>query len=253
LAAGATRCLHGDVPDHAERLATAYAAAADLSDVGGESAVVAGVPCLSLGLPYRWATQARPLADRTPPPASVVAELVDWLAARAPQWTIVVRGEHATALDGFTVAEVLPAYRLAVAPPSVHPPDGVVIGPAGDAAEFLAVYGAELAPLVTERHLAAPGHHHLVARLAGVPVGCARVRVQRRAGYVSAVTVLPAYRRMGIGAALSAAATRLGAARTELVWLHANPTSRSIYERLGYVHVDDHVHLAPMGQANSAK
>ncbi|HEY2950605.1 MAG TPA: GNAT family N-acetyltransferase [Micromonosporaceae bacterium] len=241
------------MPDHADRVAAAYAAAADLSDVGGVSAVVAGVPCLSLGLPYRWATQARPLARRSLPGPSVVAELVGWLTARAPQWTIVVRREHATALDGFTTAEVLPAFRLAVQPPQVRPPDGLAIGPARDAAEFLAVYGADLAPLVTERHLAAAGHHHLVARLGGSPVGCARVRIQHRAGYVSGVTVLPAYRRIGIGTALSAAASRLAGVRTDLVWLHANASSRSIYQRLGYVHVDDHVQLVPMAQANSAK
>jgi ribosomal protein S18 acetylase RimI-like enzyme len=174
-----------------------------------------------------------------------VRKLVGWLAARAPQWTIVVRGQHVGALDGFVPSYVMPALLLTTAPPRPSPPAGVTIGLARDPAEFLAVYGADLAPLVTARHFAAAGHHHLIARIDAAPVGCARVRIHGGTAYVSAVTVLQPYRRRGIGAALSAAASRLGSAHADLVWLHAADHARAIYERLGYVQVDEHVQMAP--------
>jgi GNAT superfamily N-acetyltransferase len=236
--------------DAAVRIATAFAAAAEMREAAGERAVVAGVTCLSLPLPFPWATQARPMAGGVPPPAPVLAEVVGWLAARAPQWTILVRVEHSAALPGFAVAERMPVLALDGPVPVSAPPGGVEIGVARDPTEFLSVYGPDLASLVTARHFAAPEHHHLVARVDGAPVGCARVHADDGTARVSGVSVLPAYRRRGIGAALSAAAGRVGAAHADLVWLHATDRSRSIYERLGFAEVDEHVQLV---QENSAK
>jgi GNAT superfamily N-acetyltransferase len=63
--------------------------------------------------------------------------------------------------------------------------------------------------------------------------------------YVGAVTVLPAWQGKGLGTALTIAAGEVGARYSDLVWLHCTPTSRGLYERLGYHHVDDHVLLVP--------
>jgi GNAT superfamily N-acetyltransferase len=88
--------------------------------------------------------------------------------------------------------------------------------------------------------------HHLVARVDGEPVGCARVRLMADTAYVGAVTVLPPWQGKGLGTALTLAAGELGARYSDLVWLHCTPTSRGLYERLGYRHIDDHVLLVPV-------
>ena len=109
--------------------------------------------------------------------------------------------------------------------------------------EFLAAYGTELAPLITDAHIRSARMDHLVARMDGGPVGCARVRLMGDTAYVSAIAVRPELRGRGIGTALTVAATRRAAGRAVLVWLHCTPRSRSLYERLGYRHVDDHALL----------
>lgn len=229
----------------ADRIAAAYADTADLAAGGGEWAVVAGVPCEHLPLPYPWATSARILAVPGPPSVCVVAEVSAWLAARSPQWTLMVRAAQADALEGFTTWGHLPVLHLAQPLADAPLPGGVRIGPARDPDEFLEAYGRDLAALVTPAHLASPRLHHLVARHDGRVVGCAKVTQVGDTARVSAVTVPQPFRRRGIGAALTAAASRAGLERTDLVWLHCTAASRPIYERLGYRHVDDHVQLEP--------
>jgi ribosomal protein S18 acetylase RimI-like enzyme len=63
--------------------------------------------------------------------------------------------------------------------------------------------------------------------------------------YIGAVTVRPAWQRQGLGTALTVAASELAATYSDLVWLHCTPSSRSLYERLGYHHIDDHALLIP--------
>lgn len=224
----------------AARIARAEAALADLSDVDGDSAVVAGIRCASYDIAQPWATWARPVV-----PPDDLAPVVDWLSARADRWTVKVRAADTSAPAYRGLAEwlVLPVYVLddPLDAPAVP---GLTVGPARDPAEFLSVYGAELAPLVTARHLASPGYRYLVGRIDGVPVACAQARRAADTAQVSAVTVRPAYRRRGIGAAVTAAATRVAAAVTDgPVWLHAEDGPARIYRRLGYVPVDRHVLL----------
>jgi GNAT superfamily N-acetyltransferase len=230
----------------AARIAAAYADTEALAADGGEWAVIAGVPCERLPLPQPWATSARLLVLDGPAPAPVVAEVAAWLAARAPQWTLLVRAEHA-ALHGFTIWTELPVLHLAQPLAPAPAPPGVHIGPARDPDEFLAAYGRAMAPLVTTAHLASPRLHHLVARLDGEVVGCAKVTRIGDTARMSGVSVLAPFRRRGIGAALSAEASRIGLGLTDLVWLHCTDASRPIYERLGYRHVDDHLQLTPSG------
>jgi len=229
----------------ASRIAVAHADTAELASVGGDWAVVAGVPCLHVDLPYPWATSARALALPGPPPAAVVAEVAGWLAARSPQWTLFVRAAEAPVLEGYSVWDRLPALRLDGAVAPVPVPPEVSIGPAASPGEFLAAYGAELAPTVTEAHLASPSLHHLVARAGGEAVGCVRLRLLGDTAHLSAITVVPQWRGRGVGGALTAAASELGASYSDLVWLHCTDASRPLYERLGYRHVDDHVHVTP--------
>jgi ribosomal protein S18 acetylase RimI-like enzyme len=207
---------------------------------GDDWAVVAGVPCHHVALPHPWATVGRVLARSAPPAPVAVAEITAWLRAKSPQWTLMVAvGEP---VDGYEVWDLLPALALRRPLPR-RDPVGVEIGAALDRDEFLAVYGAELAPLVTEAHIGSARMHHLVARIDGRPVGCVRVRLMGDTAYVSAITVAGGHRGRGIGAALTVAATERAAGDSDLVWLHCTPESRRLYERLGYEHVDDHALL----------
>ncbi len=227
----------------AARIARAHADTADLA-LTDDWAVVSGVPCQHIALPYPWATTARFLALPGPAAAGAVAEVAAWLRARSPHWSLLVLLADEPAFAGFQRWQLMPVLALRGQPRS-RPCPPVRIGPARNPDEFLVPYGAELAPLVTEAHLAAERIHHLVARVDGEPVGCARVRMLADTAYVGAVTVLPAWKGRGLGTALTLAASELGAAHSDLVWLHCSDASRALYERLGYRHVDDHALLVP--------
>jgi len=225
----------------AERIAAAHADTADLIPFG-DWALVCGVPCQHVALPHPWATTGRVLALPTIPDAGRLARVTEWLQARSPQWTLMVRAEDEPKVDGFRRWDLMPVLALGSQPTS-RPLSPAEIGPARDREEFLVPYGAELAPVVTDAHLAAKHMHHLVARVDGEPVGCARVRLMADTAYVGAVTVLPAWQGKGLGAALTIASGELAAHYSDLIWLHCTPASRALYERLGYRHVDDHVLL----------
>ena len=228
----------------AARISAAHADTADLTPAGDDWAVVSGVPCQHVELPYPWATTGRVLALPGPPSAGTVRQVAAWLRARSPQWALLARTEDEREIHGFERWDVMPALALRGPLPSRHA-TSAEIGPARDRDEFLVPYGAELAPIVTDAHLAAANMHHLVARVGGEPVGCARVRLMADTAYVGAVTVVPAWQGKGLGTALTVAASELGARYRNLVWLHCTPSSRALYERLGYRHVDDHVLLVP--------
>jgi ribosomal protein S18 acetylase RimI-like enzyme len=245
----------------ADRIAAAHADTEDLAQtgsVGRNWAVVDGVPCHHIPLPYPWATSARVLARPGPLPAAVVTALTGWLGARSPQWTLFVRAADVPAYEAFTVWERLPALSLSGPVRPVPVPPDLEIGTATSPEEFLAVYGSELAPTVTDDHLASPRLHHLVARRSGEPVGCIRLRLLGDTAHLSAITVSKAVRGQGIGGAITVAAAEIATSYSDLVWLHCNPASRPLYERLGFRHVDDHAHVVPEDseaarQAKSAK
>jgi GNAT superfamily N-acetyltransferase len=231
--------------DAAARISAAHADTADLTPAGDDWAVVSGVPCQHIALPYPWATTGRVLAVPGPPPADTVTQVAAWLRARSPQWTLMVRAEDEHRVAGFRRWDLLPVLALQGQPPS-RTRSLADIGPARDRDEFLVPYGAELAPLVTDAHLAAGRMHHLVARVDGEPVGCARVRLMADTACLGAITVLPDWQGKGLGTALTIAAGELAARYSDLVWLHCTPGSRALYERLGYGHVDDHALLVPV-------
>lgn len=82
-------------------------------------------------------------------------------------------------------------------------------GSASGRTEFLAVYGAELAPLVTPAGLSDSGRTYRVGRHRGRPATVAMV----------------------------------GRTTASLIWLHSTEASRPTYERLGFRVVDTHLQL----------
>lgn len=231
----------------AERVAEACladAAAAATGAAGRQTALVDGVRCVVYGVTEQWGAQAITFDE---PRREAIEAATAWLAERAGASMVMTRACHAEhpALAGRTPDHELPALILREDRASGVPAaPGLEIGPAHDRGEYLAVFGAELAPLVTAADLADPCRTYLVGRYDGVPVAIAMVRMTGDAAQVGAVSVLPEHRGRGFGTAISAAATRaaLGSG-AGLVWLHSTPMSERIYERLGYQVVDIHLQL----------
>jgi ribosomal protein S18 acetylase RimI-like enzyme len=241
--------------DVADLLARAEAARAVVpASAGVASEVVEGVPCVShpIGLP--WACQAKAMV---PPSPVVLRAVTAWLDAHAlatNQWTVMTRQRHVDAPvfteRGLTPWLEMPVLTLGRADLLVQVPevDGLEVGPVSEPADFLAVFGQELAPLITPGVLADPTQHHLVGRIAGQPVGCAQVREVMDTAYISGITVVPAYRGRGIGSAISAAATRFAlTTHPRVVWLAAERHLHQMYGRLGFRQVGVHVLLRPDG------
>jgi ribosomal protein S18 acetylase RimI-like enzyme len=106
----------------------------------------------------------------------------------------------------------------------------------------VAVYGAELAPLVAGQ-IGRPGRTFLVLRERGRPVACARVTEAGGMAYVSGVGVLAECRGRGLGRLVSAVATTNALRQTGLAWLHCDEDLWALYEPLGYRRVATHVDL----------
>lgn len=233
--------------DGAGRVAGACLAAAEASGRGAPyraTAVVDGVRCVVLGVDAPWGAQVVVMDE---PRAAAVAAARAWVLERSPGCVVMTRRRYVShpALAGFADVHEMPALVLCAEAPRPSDVAGVRVGVAADPEEFLAVYGAEHARLVTAADLADPAQTHLVARSGATPVAVALVRVAGAAACVSGVTVAPSWRRRGVGTAVSSAATacavRSGAG---LVWLHATERSRPVYERLGYRLADVHVQLS---------
>lgn len=237
--------------DVADLLARAEAALADLPpEAGAVTALVEGIPCASYPLDQPWATQAKVM---TPPRPAALDAAFAWLDAQAAgpgRWTVTTRGrfvpESVFAARGLVPWLELPVLLLGrVAMLRTVPRmRGFELAAPSDAAEFLAVYGAELAPLVPSSILGARGYHHLVGRIDGEPVACALVREVADTAYISAVTVAPEWRGRGAGVAISAGAARLALSlNVRAVWLSAVSDLHPLYGRLGFRPVDTHVLL----------
>jgi ribosomal protein S18 acetylase RimI-like enzyme len=91
---------------------------------------------------------------------------------------------------------------------------------------------------VRARLAAGPAFVHLLAVLAGTPVGCAAAFVGSAAGEVQHIVTTPAVRGAGIGTALTVAAMRAIAARgVDTAVLTSSPDGLRIYGRLGFTQV----------------
>jgi probable phosphoglycerate mutase len=211
---------------------------------GATTAEIGGVPCVRLDIDEPWATQAVLTGLPEPPSPEQLDEVLNWLRSASPgSWQVTVRAEH---LDDPVLAGLTPALELGVwmveRPSPYRLPDGVEVGEARDAEEFLGVYGHELAPLI-DGQLGRPGMSFLVLREHGQAVGCARVTEVGGTAYVSAIGVLAQHRGRGLGRLVSAAATNQAVRRAGLAWLHCDD-HLALYEGLGYRRLTTHVHLS---------
>jgi len=207
---------------------------------------VHGVPCASFDIDTPWATQAVLTGRADLPAPDELGAVLDWLEARRPgSWQVRARDEQSVALAR---AGLVPALELGVwitdRRPYLRAPDGVDIGEAADAAEFVSVFGDDLAPLVAGQ-IGRPGRAFQVLREQGRAVACARVTQTGGLAYVSAVTVLPERRGRGLGRLMSAAATSYAVRQAGLAWLHCADSMAPLYEQLGYRRLTTHVDFKP--------
>lgn len=123
------------------------------------------------------------------------------------------------------------------------PSEAAAIVLAGTAAEREQAYAVRLrvfvdeqrVPLELERDEHDERADHFLARVAGRPVGAARLLLDGAVAHVQRVAVLPELRGRGLGVALMAALERRAAERgARTVDLHAQLHARGFYERLGY-------------------
>jgi ribosomal protein S18 acetylase RimI-like enzyme len=77
--------------------------------------------------------------------------------------------------------------------------------------------------------------HHFIARLDGYPVGVSQLFLGRRAAGLYCVSVLPEFRRHGIGRALTLAPLAVAHARGyDVSVLGPSPAGQPMYQRLGF-------------------
>lgn len=208
--------------------------------------VVAGIPCVSYPIPHPWATQAKVMDVPSP---EALAAATGWLGEHAPAWTVTIRAEHAAepVFAGLTPRLELPCLVLSAdaEPGFVRKVDGLTIGLARELADFIAVFGAEFAPLFPPRALAHKGSRLLVGTIGGQPVACARVELAAGTAYIGGVTVIPSHRGRGIGTAISAAAVEAAKGlHPTHVWLTAVRELHPLYTPLGFREVDVHLQLS---------
>jgi GNAT superfamily N-acetyltransferase len=213
---------------------------------GSHYEVVAGVPCAALPLPWSWAAQACLSAVPDEDLVDVAGEVTGWLTRfAAAGWQLEIDSARAPA-----VAEALglaPVREFDVwvstgdLPPLALASD--VDQPVDDD-EFLAVFGPELAPMISGQ-LGRPDWDVGVLRESGAAVGCYRLMDLADATYLGGVTVVPRLRGRGLGRALSAYVTDRARRRSDLVWLQCEPALGPFYAGIGYTVLGRSTFLGP--------
>lgn len=240
----AERCAAGL---HAHwRAQCGYVTGGEVAEHGGLLAALTNLPDQTLNVAFAPGPVARP------------AEALDWFEelfrSRGFKPAIEVRVgrqpevERLLAERGYAVVVRRPAMALhPVAVAEAAAPRVRVRRVADDAdlAAFHAIQGEvfDLAPGIAEeflprRAVETPGIAFLLAWHDDVPCATASVSVSEHGAGIVGVGTLPAYRRRGIGRAVTAAAIR-AAGDVDLAWLYPSPVARRLYEGLGFRALDD--------------
>jgi broad specificity phosphatase PhoE/GNAT superfamily N-acetyltransferase len=236
----------GDLIDLVGRADAEQVRSHQASAAVGTAVDLGGVPCVHFGISQGWGTHAS-FTERSDLPADEIVDAVcKWLEARSPgSWQVTVRPEQVESVGarGLRVLREL-AVLITDSCPAYTPPDGITLGPARTAAEFLSVFGTDLAPVLIGE-FGQPGQEFLVLRDVDQILACARLSAAGGCACLSGVIVRPDRRGEGLGTVMSAEATARAVHHTGLVWLHCEAELIGFYERLGYRPVTRHVHLGP--------
>lgn len=221
-----------------------------LAEGGGEVIEIDGLLLTVLGAPvaaFNVAFVTRPLAD----PDSSLREAIDYFDGRALPFIVRVRegvdaaAERALLSLGLQHTDSVPGMVMAEMLPSPPAPDGLSIRTVGSEddreayAEILAAgFGlpVEIARrLTTERMLSHPEVELHLGYLEGeAVVSGALIRSEEVAGVYNIATV-PAYRRRGLGEAMTWHAVRRGTeAGCTIASLQSSEMGEPIYRRMGF-------------------
>ena len=244
-------CMGGRNQDSAgisdfERMAAQHWQAVERSALGGWLLRASG------GFTGR-ANSALPLGDPGMPPAGAVAAVADWYRARGlpPMIQLPMRlGEGALdgALDRLLAGR---GWRLRPGPAVVMTGDSAAVAcHAGDSGVVLAgepdsrwlgryrYRGSDLPPIARSVLLSAPDQVFASVRRKDETVAIGRLSLAGGWGGLTAIEVGPAWRRSGLGtavtAALAAEASRRGAGRIFLQVEEQNAAARALYRRCGF-------------------
>lgn len=231
----------------ATRIRFGAVAVAELVEVDGLLVAISNLPAPELNSAY----VVRGPTDPASALAAAEAELsmrgmgfgVDLEAGRHPSVDAAVR---AAGLEMIVVRPAMAARVQDLDP--AEPPDGVAIRPieTSEDASALARVDAEAFEGdlgISERFYAAgivgvEGCHGFVAWDGEVPVGTGVAYEHAGSVGIYGVSVVPAARRRGIGAALTVACAR-AFPDADLAWLQASETGLGVYERLGFRRIVD--------------
>jgi GNAT superfamily N-acetyltransferase len=184
-------------------------------------------------------------------PPSAVAAAIAWFDARSRRGNFFLRcdADREVAVEvqraGFAPMIEEPVLVLEDAKSAsvgVGPPSGIAIATVGDRdslADYASTGNDPLSPpirrAIAETAYAMPGAELLIGRIAGAPVATSMCVLTARVIGVFNVNVLPAFRRRGLGSAMTMAAVAAGARRGgRLAWLGSTPMSDGLYRRLGF-------------------
>ena len=195
------------------------------------------------------ANSALPLGDPGVPMPEAVTAVGDWYRRRRLRPMIVLpRGAGPDPLDGFLterswVPRPGPAFVMTADIADIPASGaGVHLAPEPDTA-FLGLYryrGQDLPPIAHTLLMSAPWQAFGSVRRDGRAAAVGRVSVAGEWGALTAVEVDPAYRRQGLGlaitAGLAAAAADRGARRVLLQVETDNAAARALYLRCGFRH-----------------
>lgn len=189
-------------------------------------------------------------------PGDALAWFEAWFRDRGLRPGIELRVGHHPALEAllaeraYTVVLRRPAMTLhpAVLPPVAAPRVTVrSVESDADLAAFQAVqaeaFGLDqdvTAELLPRRALETPGVAFFLGWHDDVPCATSTLSLSEHGAGIVGVATLAAYRRRGLGRAVTAAAVRAGAdSGADLAWLYPTPMARPLYEGLGFVARED--------------
>ncbi len=196
-------------------------------------------------------------------PVRALDWFVHWFAARGLRPGIELRAGHHHEIEslltarGFGVVVRRPAMALhPIALDTVTPSRITVdlVATEPDLVAFQAIQAEvfDLAPDVAEaflprRAIETPGIAFFLGRYDDVPCATAAASLSEHGVGVVGVATLAAYRRRGLGRAVTAAAVRWGAERgADMAWLYPSPMARPLYVGLGFRVLDEtQVWVAP--------
>ncbi len=180
--------------------------------------------------------------------AGAVATALDWFGARQRRCNFFLRGDADRALAievsraGYAALAEEPVLVLGDVSPSSPAPRGLVIETVDNAAA-LAEYartGNDQLPdtirvAIAETAFAMPGAELLVGRRDGRVIATSMCVLTGRVIGIFNVNVVEAWRRRGLGSAMTLAAVAAGARRGgHMAWLGSTPMSDALYRRLGF-------------------